>query len=76
VQLVALDPKGSRVAVAKLLMVHAGHEPEEAMRLLEEVASGRPVSVAFPDRAASDAFVEKARALGVDARRGTPEPVA
>jgi hypothetical protein len=56
----------SRVAVAKLLLVHAGVEPEDGMALLADVAAGKASAVTCPDADASRAFVAKARALGVD----------
>jgi membrane associated rhomboid family serine protease len=56
----------SRVAVVKLLMLHAALEPDDAMDLVGTVAAGTPTEVAFPDRAAAEAFTSAARALELE----------
>jgi membrane associated rhomboid family serine protease len=62
----------SRVALVKLLMAHAHLEPDDAMDVVGTVTAGTPTAVAFPDRAAADAFAAEARALEVQV--GAPSP--
>jgi len=62
----------SRVAVIKLLMTRRDLEPDDAHRVLADLAPDRPHTLSFADRPAAESFAAEGQELGVDLRLEVP----
>jgi membrane associated rhomboid family serine protease len=67
VRIEALPKDASRVAVMKLLVAHAGVEPDDGMRVADAVARGEPQEVWTASREAAEALLARLTALEVRA---------
>ena len=66
VVLTSLPASVSRVAVVKLLMVHAGLEPDEAMERVQQILTGTPQDVPVATRESASLLHAGLRELGAE----------
>jgi hypothetical protein len=72
VVLTSLPASVSRVAVVKLLMVHAGLEPGEAMERVQGLTDRKGLEVAVPSRESARSLLAGLEALGAQAQVRLP----